>query len=205
MISASILSIKENVKENIEKLDDTTIDFLHLDIMDGKFVPNKTWDIDIIKSLIENTKKPKDIHLMVEDVKFYVDKFKVLNPEYITFHLEIDEDIMYLINYIKKLGIKVGISIKPNTDINMILPYLEFIDLILVMTVEPGQGGQSFIETVIPKVEQLNKLKEKYNFLIQVDGGINNLTIKKVDADIYVVGSYITKSDDYQNQINALK
>ena len=173
MISASILSIQENVRENIEKLDNTTINFLHLDIMDGKFVPNKTWDIDTIKPLIEYTKKPKDIHLMVEDVKSYIDKFKILNPEYITFHLEINEDIMCLINYIKKIGIKVGISIKPSTDINKILPYLEFIDLVLVMTVEPGQGGQKFIEKVIPKVEQLNKLKEKHNFLIQVDGGIN--------------------------------
>ena len=205
MISASILSIKENIKENIEILDKTSIDFLHLDIMDGKFVENKTWDIDDIKDLVGNTTKPKDVHLMVEDVKTYVDKFKILKPEFITFHVEVKEDISNLINYIKKEGIKVGISIKPNTKVDAILPYLHLIDLVLVMTVEPGRGGQEFMTSVIPKVEQLNNLKKEYKFLIEVDGGINDKTISQVKSDIYVVGSYITSSNGYQKQVNNLK
>ena len=205
MISASILSIKENIKQNVKLLDETTVDFLHLDIMDGKFVKNKTWDIEQIKDIVENTKKPKDIHLMVDDVKDYVCKFKILNPTYITFHIEVKQDIMELIKYIKNLGIKVGISIKPNTNIEKILPYLPFIDLVLIMTVEPGYGGQKFIEDVIPKVEKLNELKNKFNFILEVDGGINNETISKVKSDIYVVGSYIINSDNYQKQIDKLK
>ncbi len=205
MISASILSIKENLKENIKILDETNIDFIHLDIMDGKFVQNKTWDIDDVKDLVLNTSKPKDVHLMVEDVKEYVDKFKILKPTYITFHLEVKQDILYLINYIKKQGIKVGISIKPNTDVSLLFPYLPLIDLVLVMTVEPGMGGQKFIESVIPKVDKLNELKKNYNYLIEVDGGINDTTISKVKSDIYVVGSYITSSNNYQKQINNLK
>lgn len=204
MISASILSIKQNIKQNIQNLDKTTIDLLHLDIMDGLFVKNKTWDINEIKQLIENTNKPKDVHLMVDDVKSYIDKFKLLNPEYITFHIEVKQNIMDLIKYIKNLNIKVGISIKPNTEIDAILPYLQYIDLVLVMTVEPGYGGQKFMDSVIPKIEKLNELKKQYNFIIEVDGGINDETIHKIKSDIYVVGSYITNSDNYQKQIDNL-
>ena len=116
-----------------------------------------------------------------------------------------DDGIKFLINYIKKQNIKVGISIKPKTDVNFILPYLKYIDLVLVMTVEPGFGGQKFIEDVIPKVNKLNELKKENNFIIEVDGGINNDTISKVNSDIYVVGSYITNSHDYQKQIDSLK
>lgn len=205
MISASILSIKENIKQNIKILDNTTIDFIHLDIMDGLFVENKTWNIEEIKVLIQDINKPKDVHLMVEDVKSYIDKFKILNPEYITFHIEVKQDIMELIKYIKSLGIKVGISLKPNTEIDYILPYLPYIDLVLVMSVEPGKGGQQFMESIIPKVEKLNELKNQFNFIIEVDGGINDKTINKIKSDIYVVGSYITNSCDYQKQIDSLK
>lgn len=201
-ISASFLSIKDNIKENIVKLTNSDIDYLHLDIMDGKFVFNKTWDILEIKNLI-NYNKPLDIHLMVKDVYKYIDDFKDLNPNFITVHYEVLDDVMMVINYIKKYNIKVGLSIKPNTDISVIIPYLKYIDLVLVMSVEPGLGGQKFIMDSVDKIKKLKELKGDY--LIEVDGGINDSTIDLVkDVDIVVVGSYIT-SGNYEKRIKKLK
>ncbi|MDD2434953.1 MAG: ribulose-phosphate 3-epimerase [Bacilli bacterium] len=208
-ISASFLSIKDNLKENILILDQSNIDYLHLDIMDGIFVHNTTWDIDTIKDLLINTKKPKDVHLMVSDVKKYIDDFSTLNPEYITIHFEAVSDIESTINYIKSKNIKVGLSIKPMTDIVSLIPFLSLIDLVLIMSVEPGEGGQNFIEDTSYKIDILKQLRDEnnyYNYVIEVDGGINDETIKLCsNVDIAVVGSYITNSDDYNEQINKLK
>lgn len=207
MISASFLAIKNNIKENINKLDKTSIDMLHVDIMDGLFVNNKTWNIKEITDLLENTKKPKDIHLMVKDVKKYVDDFKILNPYIITFHYEAINNTIDMINYIKSLNIKVGLSIKPNTNIDLIKPYLEYLDLVLIMSVEPGMGGQKFIESSVDKINALYEIRENnnYHYLIEVDGGINNITSKLCNkADILVIGSYITNGD-YQIQIDNIK
>ncbi len=201
-ISASFLSIKDNLKENIDLLTKCDIDYLHLDIMDGIFVKNKTWDILEIKNLI-NYNKPLDVHLMVSDVYKYVDEYKDLNPEFITFHYEVDLDIMDIINYIKKYNIKVGLSIKPNTKVDEIIPYLPYLDLILVMSVEPGEGGQKFIIDSVDKIKKLKELKGDY--LIEVDGGINDSTISLVkDVDIAVIGSYIT-SGNYEEKIKSIK
>ena len=201
-ISASFLSIKDNLKENIARLTQTDIDYLHLDIMDGTFVENKTWDIEQIKGII-NYNKPLDIHLMVDDVYKYIDQFQVLKPIYITFHYEINYDIMKVIEYIKQYGIKVGLSIKPETDVEQILPYLPYIDLILVMSVDPGSGGQTFISNTTDKIEKLRAIDG--NFLIEVDGGINIDTIDLVkNVDIIVVGSYITNGD-YEERIKNIK
>ncbi len=204
-ISASFLSIKDNLKENIDLLTKCDIDYLHLDIMDGIFVKNKTWDISEIKNLI-NYNKPLDVHLMVSDVYKYVDEYKDLNPEFITFHYEVDLDIMDIINYIKKYNIKVGLSIKPNTKVDEIIPYLPYLDLILVMSVEPGEGGQKFIIDSVDKIKKLKELKElKGDYLIEVDGGINDSTISLVkDVDIAVIGSYIT-SGNYEEKIKSIK
>lgn len=206
MISASFLSIKDNIKDNIKKLDSTSIDMLHVDIMDGVFVENKTWSIDEVNTLLINTTKPKDVHLMVKDVKKYIDDFKVLNPNYITFHYEAVDNVLEVINYIKELGIKVGLSIKPHTSVDSIKKYLNDIDLILVMSVEPGKGGQKFIENSINKINYLDQLREEnnYHYVIEVDGGINDITAKKCsNADILVIGSFITNGD-YQDQINKI-
>lgn len=206
-ISVSFLSIKNDLKENIEKLDKTTIDYLHLDIMDGKFVNNTTYNIDEIIYLLKNTIKPKDVHLMVSDVLKYIDDFKSINPEYITFHLEAVSNPNKIITYLKENKIKVGLALKPKTKVETILPYLSQIDLVLVMSVEPGYGGQKFISDIIPKIELLKELKAQnnYNYVIEVDGGINIETIKQIKgADIVVVGSYITDSEDYQKQIDNL-
>ena len=201
-ISASFLSIKDNLKENIDLLTKCDIDYLHLDIMDGIFVKNKTWDILEIKNLI-NYNKPLDVHLMVSDVYKYVDEYKDLNPEFITFHYEVDLDIMDIISYIKKYNIKVGLSIKPNTKVDEIIPYLPYLDLILVMSVEPGEGGQKFIIDSVDKIKKLKELKGDY--LIEVDGGINDSTISLVkDVDIAVIGSYIT-SGNYEEKIKSIK
>ena len=201
-ISASFLSIKDNLKENIARLTQTDIDYLHLDIIDGNFVENKTWDIEQIKGII-NYNKPLDIHLMVDDVYKYIDQFQVLKPIYITFHYEINYDIMKVIEYIKQYGIKVGLSIKPETDVEQILPYLPYIDLILVMSVDPGSGGQTFISNTTDKIEKLRAIDG--NFLIEVDGGINIDTIDLVkNVDIIVVGSYITNGD-YEERIKNIK
>ncbi|NLM63134.1 MAG: ribulose-phosphate 3-epimerase [Mollicutes bacterium] len=207
-ISASFLSITDNVKENIEILDKTDIDYLHLDIMDSIFVDNKTYSIDEIKFLLENTTKPKDVHLMVSDVKKYIDDFKTIDPEFITFHYEAVDDPQKIIDYVKKEGIKVGISIKPKTQIKEIIPYLPFIDLVLIMSVVPGRGGQKFIKNVISKVEKLNNLKKEYGykFVVEIDGGINDQTILYCQGvDIVVVGSFITNSDNYKRQVEKLR
>lgn len=204
-ISASFLSIKDNIKENISKLTKTNIDYLHLDIMDGQFVKNKTYSIEEIKEIINYDKK-LDVHLMVLDIKKYIDDFKCLNPEFITFHYETNYDIMDLISYIKSLNIKVGISICPDTDVKVLDKYLKYIDLILIMSVVPGAGGQQFIENSIDKIDYLKneRIKNNYSYLISVDGGINDETIKLVNSDIAVSGSFITNGD-YKENVEKLK
>ncbi|MEG0825942.1 MAG: ribulose-phosphate 3-epimerase [Bacilli bacterium] len=205
-ISASFLSIKSNLKDNIKKLDNTNIDYLHLDIMDGKFVLNKTWNISDL-NILANHKKPLDVHLMVEDIYDYIDLFSKLNPEFITFHYEATKDHYLVIDYIKSYNIKVGISINPDTDVEVLKPYLDLIDLVLVMSVEPGMGGQKFQAKTINKINQLKKIKldSNYHYMIEIDGGINNINIENIDADIVVVGSFITNDNNYQSQINKLR
>lgn len=199
-ISTSILGIKENLEEKIKILEKSNTDLIHLDIMDNIFVDNYS-DFSNLK-----INKNKDIHLMVQSVLPYVDLYSNLNPEYITFHYETG-NVQEKINYIKEKKIKVGLSIKPNTKVEEIVPYLNQIDLVLVMSVEPGYGGQAFLPIAVSKVDQLVNLREKnnYSYLIEVDGGINPTTAKDLNADILVVGSYITSSDDYQKRIVEMK
>lgn len=207
MLSVSILGIKENIKDNIKKLDDLNIDYFHIDIMDGIFVPNKTWEYDEISKYLENTKQKKDVHLMVKNIKKYIDEFIKLKPEIITFHYEAINNPQEIIEYIKKQNIKAGISIKPETEVKNIKSLLKYVDLVLVMSVEPGKGGQQYIENSTNKINELKQLKEenKYNYLIEVDGGINNETKAKAkNADILVVGSYIT-NNNYEEKVKEFK
>ena len=206
-ISSSFLDIKEPKDIELAKLNNLDIDYIHFDVMDGIFVENKTYTYEEFYDITRLTTKPKDIHLMVSDVKKYIDDFSKFKPEFITFHYEAASDPMSVINYIHNLGIKAGMSIKPQTNVSEIIHYLGSLDLILVMSVEPGRGGQTFIESSCNKIEQLYTLRENnnYNYVIEVDGGINNETIKKCDkADICVVGSYITKND-YDESIRKLR
>jgi len=207
MLSVSILGIKENIRENIKKLDNLTIDYFHIDIMDGEFVQNKTWEYNEIGPLLEKTNHKKDIHLMVKNIKKYVDEYAKLNPDIITFHFEATNEPLELINYIKKNNIKVGLSIKPNTNVEQIKHLLKEVDLVLVMSVNPGAGGQKFIENSENKINELYEIRKqnKYKYLIEVDGGINKETKNNVkNADILVVGSYIT-NNDYEEKINEFK
>lgn len=207
-LSASILSMKDDkdITQNIENLIKCKIDFLHLDIMDGIFVSNKTWNLEKIKQILPINKVNYDVHLMVSKLETYINDFSKLNPSYITFHIEATDNPQKIINLIKSKNIKVGISLKPNTDISLIMPFLDDVDLVLVMSVEPGYGNQKFILDSIEKVDLLSKLRREnnYHYLIEIDGGINKDTIDYCrKCDIIVVGSYIT-NNDYQKSIDSL-
>ena len=190
-ISGSFLKIQDDsdkVREFARKMH-----HIHFDVMDGKFTEKSTLPPNQINFGIS---KPIDVHLMVLDVKNYVSKVIPFNPEFITFHIEIGDTLEH-INYIKNKRFKVGLAINPSTDINLIYPFLDIIDLVLIMSVPAGAGGQKFID-ISDRIDKIyNYRKEKgLNFLIEVDGGINDETIHKVTkADICVVGSFITDGD----------
>ena len=206
-VSASFLSSKD-IPRDLEKLNDTDVDYIHVDIMDGKFVKNKTMPFREMRHIYEYTSKRLDVHLMVEDPSKYIPLYAELNTEYITFHVEVLEDIKKNIDLIKSYSIKAGLSIKPNTKINELIPYLPFIDMILVMSVEPGEGGQAFIEESEKRVNEVKELINSYNLdcVINIDGGINNETRKKCDnCDIVVAGSYIINGDNFQDKISSLR
>ena len=203
-ISPSILASKNRI-ESVKKLNNTKADYLHIDTMDGLFVPNTQMPIEEILELESISKLPLDVHLMVEDPESYINHLENKNIEYITIHLEIDKDIDYLINKIKSLNYKVGLSIKPNTNVSELLPYLDKIDLVLIMSVEPGFGGQEFMPNSLVKAKYLRSLKK--DITLEIDGGIKDTNIEEVKKyiDIAVVGSYITNSNDYNEAINNLK
>ena len=203
-ISTSILSSTNRIN-SIKKLNNSNTDYIHIDTMDGIFVPNTQMNINEIIELEKNSIKPLDIHLMVDNPEYYINELQNKNIEYITIHIEINKNIDNLINKIKSYGYKVGLSIKPNTDISTIFPYLDKIDLILIMSVEPGFGGQEFIPSTLEKAKQLRKLNK--NITIEMDGGIKDTNINQLKntIDIAVVGSYITKKEDYNEAIKNLK
>lgn len=208
-ISASILSEKYKAKDLVKKFNNTSVDFIHLDIMDSKFVENKTWTFTEIKKILEENKKKLDVHLMVKNPIKYVTDYALLNTEYITFHYEAVKNVEEVIEKIKQMGIKVGLSIKPNTKVNDIIKYLPIIDLVLVMSVEPGKSGQKFMESIIYKIDILNKIRneKQYNFKIEVDGGINNenaITLKEKNVDILVSASYI-QEDNTEEKLKLLR
>ncbi len=206
-ISASFLS-SYSIEKDIQKLNDTDVDFIHVDVMDGKFVKRKTMPFRSMKNIYKFTSKRLDVHLMAIHPKKLIKKYAQLNTEYITIHVELDEDIDSLIDLIHNYGIKCGLSIKPDTPIDVLDPYLNKIDMVLFMSVEPGQGGQAFLpETFVRIKEFKRKMKsKKLNIVINVDGGINlNNCTKLRQADILVSGSCITNSDDFQKTITKLR
>ena len=206
-VATSILSVKDDLKKCIDELNNTDTDYIHLDIMDGEFVENKTWHMDDLLPVLEDNNKPLDVHLMVNDVMNYINEFSFLNPSYITFHYEAVDDVNEMIDYVKKLGIKVGLAIKPSTKYEEILPYLPKLDEVLVMSVNPGMGSQEFMLSTVEKLNNLKdyKINNGLDFIINVDGGINNETVRLVSsADMVVSGSYIVKND-YQTAINNLR
>ncbi len=208
-ISTSILD-SDNRVTAIETLNASSTDYIHIDVMDGIFVPNQQMNtLEEISEINNVSQKKLDIHLMVSNPLEYIKKLHLekKNIEYVTFHIESQSDIRKVISLIKKLNYKVGIALKPNTDINKLIPFLKEIDLILILSVEPGHGGQKFIATTSKKIENLSKIikEKKYPIKIEVDGGINNITIKQIQlSDIAVAGSYIIKSNNYEQSIQSL-
>lgn len=204
-LSVSILNSIDKINM-IKTLNNSKISYIHIDVMDGLFVSQKSLPSDEIIKLSPFSSKPLDIHLMVEDPMYYIEKIKELpNIDNITIHLEINKDIKNILNKIKEYDFKRSLAIKPNTDINLLIPYLDTIDRILIMTVEPGLGGQPFLENSPNRIKEIKKLIKDKSIELEVDGGINNQTINKVkDVDISVVGSYITTSDNPVQRINDL-
>ncbi len=195
-LAVSILGIINNQKK-IDNLNLEVVKYIHLDVMDGKFVKNiKLPNNDI------NYHKPVDIHLMAYDIDKYLTYYQNLDINNITFHYEIG-NVLNNINLIKSHNIKVGMAINPTTNIESVLPYLDKIDLLLIMSVEPGEGGQTFIDNTIDKINYFDKYRKlnNLNYLIEVDGGITDDVIKKLNTDIIVVGNFITASNNYQDQI----
>ena len=201
-VSTSILTCNNRIQAT-EKLNKTNTDYIHIDYMDGIFVDNKEFTIEEIKTLSKISTKKLDIHIMAENPEPIIQELKDLNIEYITIHYEINKPLDKIINLIHNQGYKCGISIKQKTDPKNIIEYLEKIDLVLIMSVEPGKGGQKFIPDVLNKIKEL----KQNNLIIEIDGGINDTNIEELKniVDIVVVGSYITNSSDYNKQINNLK
>ncbi len=206
-VGVSFLSSKDIVRD-LKILNDTDVDYIHVDVMDGKFVPKKTMPFKEMRHISDFTDKRLDVHLMVEDASKYIPLYAELNAEYITIHVEIDEDIEKDLKLIKSFGIKAGLSIKPDTKVSELVPYLPYIDQVLVMSVEPGAGGQAFIPESEAKIKEVRALLKSYNIdaIINVDGGVKDTTINMChDADMVVSGSYVVLSDNFQEKISSLR
>ena len=202
ILAPSILTVKEEERNSVlEELIDLGIIYLHLDIMDGKFVPNTTPGVSMLKK-INKFDFVFDTHLMVEDPINYIDKFYKAGSDIITFHYEAVDNVQQVINKILSLNIKCGISIKPNTSPEVLLPYLKELDQILVMSVEPGFGGQKFMDNALDKIKYLDNLRnnnDEYHYLIEVDGGVNLSNVSKIreaGANVVVMGTALINSSD---------
>lgn len=199
IVALSILNIeKDNRKEKIYEFMDAGENWIHFDVMDGKFVENRTFSYEVVKEIGRYCSFFKDVHLMTYNPERDLLEYKNAGTDQITFHYESinKEEILPLINKIKNMGMKVGISIKPSTEVHQIKEYLPFLDMVLVMSVEPGKGGQKFMVESLEKIKWLKDNQKTNHYLISVDGGINSETCKMVKAagvDIIVVGTYLTK------------
>ena len=210
-LAPSILSADfSKLGEEISTIEKAGADIIHVDVMDGHFVPNISYGAVVMKSLLGKTKMPFDVHLMIENVDRYIDEFVTEKTEYITVHQEVCMHLHRTIDHIKSKGIKAGVSINPATPISSLENILEYVDLVLVMSVNPGFGGQKFIESSLEKIRKLKRIREenRYNFVIEVDGGVNlenGRKLVKAGADILVAGSSVFAADDVVKRVEKFK
>lgn len=209
IVAPSILSADfANLEKEIQAIAKAGADWVHVDVMDGQFVPNITIGIPVVKSLKKISPLPLDVHLMIVQPEKYVEQFVKAGADYLTIHVESTSQPRQVLEKIRSLGAKAGITMRPGTDLSTVLPLLDICDLVLVMTVEPGFGGQSFMADQIAKIDTLKMHIQKNNFkcLIEVDGGINAETAKQCkNADAFVAGSYVFGHDNYRTAIENLK
>ena len=208
LVAPSILSADfANLEKELKAISAAGADWVHVDVMDGHFVPNLTIGIPVVESLKKVTALPLDVHLMIEKPERYVEDFVKAGSDYLTIHVEATEKPHEVLRKIRSLGAKAGITLRPGTPLSEIMPYLGECDLVLVMTVEPGFGGQSFMMDQVEKMKALREERERrgLKYLIEVDGGVNEKTLAYCkDADVLVAGSYVFRND-YKKAIESLK
>lgn len=206
LLSANFLRLEDEIKA----VSEAGADLLHIDVMDGHFVPNLTFGPCVIKDIQKVSKVPLDVHLMVQNPTLFVEHFLPLKPKFITFHLEAESHPIRLCEYLRQNGVGAGVVLNPHTPILQLKHLIEFVDIVLLMSVNPGFSGQKFLPLVIDKVKELRELIDTKGakVFIEVDGGVNGLNAGKLDeagADILVAGSYIFSSKDYKAAISSLK
>ncbi|MEA1920798.1 MAG: ribulose-phosphate 3-epimerase [Campylobacterota bacterium] len=210
LVAPSILSADfGNLERDVKAICEAGCDFVHIDVMDGHFVPNLTIGPVVVSAVAKAATKPLDIHLMVENNTFFVDLFAPLKPEFISFHIEEEKNPHRLVQYIRSLGIRPALVLNPHTPPEAIEYLLGDLDMILVMSVNPGFGGQSFIPTVVEKIRRLKVLRDRINpdCLIEIDGGVNDKNIemlKEAGVDVCVAGSYVFKHESFKEAIDSL-
>ena len=210
-VAPSVLSADfGNLQRDVEEICNNGCDLVHVDVMDGHFVPNLTIGPVVVSAIAKAATKPLDIHLMVQNNTFFVELFAPLKPEYISFHIEEEKHPHRLIQKIRSLGIKPAIVLNPHTPPESIEFLLKDLDMVLLMSVNPGFGGQSFIDSVIPKAARLNEMRNRINpkCLIEVDGGVSDKNIhllKEVGVDVVVAGSYVFKHSSKAEAIKSLQ
>lgn len=214
LVAPSILSADfTHLGADIKRIQDAGADWLHFDVMDGHFVPNISFGLPVLQGIAKTHKMVNDVHIMISNPREYAQRFVEAGADYLTFHYEScesDSEVFEVIDIIHKYGAKAGLSIKPKTPIEKVFPFLYSLDLVLIMSVEPGFGGQSFIRDSLGKILRLRNYidENEIKTLIEVDGGINDQTArecKQMGVDVFVAGSYIFNADDVQVAIRSLK
>ncbi|WP_270309766.1 ribulose-phosphate 3-epimerase [Streptococcus infantarius] len=210
-IAPSILAADyANFASELKRIEETSAEYVHIDIMDGQFVPNITFGADVVASMRKHSKLVFDCHLMVVNPERFVDAFAQAGADIMTIHAESTLHIHGALQKIKKVGMKAGVVINPRTPVSAIEPVLSLVDQVLIMTVNPGFGGQAFIPEMLEKVQKVAKIRDEkgYDFDIEVDGGVDNKTIKacyQAGANVFVAGSYLFKASDLTAQVETLR
>jgi ribulose-phosphate 3-epimerase len=211
LIAPSILSADfANLQADIEMVNDSTADWFHVDIMDGVFVPNISFGFPVITAIKHHAKKPLDVHLMIVDPDRYLEQFKKAGADILTVHLEACTHLHRTVSAIKQLGMKAGVALNPHTSVDLLEDILEDIDLVCLMSVNPGFGGQKFIENTYAKIKKLRAMAQakQTDLLIEIDGGVsktNALALLKAGADVLVAGNAVFAAEDPSEMINELK